>query len=66
MSDRVTDKAIELYDVYAAAVGGKAWDGCTLPSGTEFMHDPAKQKQADAWRAVAAHVIKLPVEAGEK
>ncbi len=66
MSDRVTDKAIELYDVYTAAVGGKAWDGRPLPSGTEFMHDPAKQKQANAWRAVAEHVIKLPVEEGGK
>lgn len=53
----ITDKAIELYDVYTAAVGGKAYDGRPLPSGAEFMSDPTKQKQADAWRAVAAHAM---------
>ena len=53
----ITDKAIELYDVYTAAVGGKAYDGRPLPCGSEFMADPTKQKQADAWRAVAAHAL---------
>ena len=53
----ITDKAVELYDVYKAAVGGKAYDGRPLPSGAEFMSDPTKQKQADAWRAVAAHAM---------
>lgn len=55
--ETITDKAIELYDVYTAAVGGKSYDGRPLPSGVEFMRDPTKQKQADAWRAVAAHAL---------
>lgn len=54
--DKITEKAIELYDVYTAAVGGKAYDGRTLPSGAEFMADESKKTQADAWCAVAEHV----------
>lgn len=57
MGKTITEKAIELYDVYTAAVGGKAYDGRPLPSGEEFMSDPAKQKQADAWRAVALYAL---------
>lgn len=57
MSGSITELAIELYDVYCAAVGGKAYDGRPLPTGREFMNDPAKQKQADAWRAVAVHAV---------
>ncbi len=57
--DTVTEKAIELYDVYTAAVGGKAWDGRPLPSGSEFMADASKQKQADAWRAVARYAFNI-------
>lgn len=53
----INQKAIELYDIYTAAVGGKAFNGDPLPGGKDFMSDPAKQKQADAWRAVAAHVL---------
>lgn len=59
MSGAITELAIELYDVYCAAVGGKAYDGRPLPAGREFMNDPAKQKQADAWRAVAVHAVKI-------
>lgn len=55
--NKIDQKAIELYDIYTAAVGGKAWDGKPLPCGKDFMSDPTKQKQADGWRAVAAHVI---------
>ena len=60
----INQKAIELYDIYTAAVGGKAFNGAPLPCGKDFMSDPAKQKQADAWRAVAAHVLgaAAPVE----
>lgn len=54
--NKIDQKAIELYDIYTAAVGGKAWDGKPLPCGKDFMSDPTKQKQADGWRAVAAHV----------
>ena len=42
-----------LYDTYIEAVGGTAYDGRPLPPGKEFMEDPTKKKQADAWRAVA-------------
>ena len=62
MTKTITDKAIELYDVYTAAVGGKAYDGRPLPSGAEFMSDPTKQKQADAWRAVAVHAVQGDTE----
>lgn len=54
--NKIDQKAIELYDIYTAAVGGKAWNGDPLPCGKHFMSDPTKQKQADGWRAVAAHV----------
>lgn len=54
--NKIDQKAIELYDIYTAAVGGKAWNGDPLPCGKDFMSDPTKQKQADGWRAVAAHV----------
>lgn len=53
----ITEKAIQLYDTYTAAVGGKAWNGDPLPSGEEFFNDPARKLQADAWRAVARNAI---------
>lgn len=49
----LTSYATILYDKYIAAVGGTAFDGKPLPPGKEFMKDPTKQKQADAWREVA-------------
>ena len=49
-------RAVRMYDVYCAAVGGKAYDGRPLPTGAEFFADAGKQKQADAWRAVARMV----------
>jgi hypothetical protein len=42
-----------LYETYCAAVGGVAFNGDKLPSWAEFSNDPAKVKQAKAWRAVA-------------
>lgn len=51
--------AIDLYDTYCAAVGGRAWNGAPLPTGAEFFADPQKQKQADAWRAVAQRAQQL-------
>lgn len=45
------EKAIELYEVYCAAVGGV--NGQPLPSGAEFFADETKAKQAEAWMAVA-------------
>jgi hypothetical protein len=42
------------YDRYRVAVGGKTWDGKTMPTWAEFGSDPAKQVQADGWRVAAA------------
>ncbi len=47
------EKAVELYEVYCAAVGGVNYAGQPLPSGAEFFADEAKKKQAAAWIAVA-------------
>jgi hypothetical protein len=48
-------EARAMYDDYTAAVGGKAFNGNALPPASEFFEDPAKQKQANAWRTVAAN-----------
>lgn len=53
----VTDCAVNLYDIYTEAVGGMTYDGKPLPSGEEFMKDPAKQKQANGWRAIAESLL---------
>jgi hypothetical protein len=47
-----------LYNAYCAAVGGVAYDGKPLPAWSEFGRDPAKQKQADGWRRVAAEAVR--------
>jgi hypothetical protein len=49
----------EFYDTYCAAVGGKAFNGDPLPKSEEFLADPTKAKQADAWRAVARKALGL-------
>jgi hypothetical protein len=45
--------AKKLYARYCREVGGKAFNGDPLPDWDAFSKDPAKQKQADAWRSVA-------------
>lgn len=45
--------ANRLYTIYCAAVGGVAFNGDPLPTWDEFSADPSKEKQANAWRAVA-------------
>lgn len=55
-------RAVRMYDVYCDAVGGKAYDGRPLPTGAEFFADPGKQKQADAWRAVARMALSIERE----
>lgn len=50
-------QARSMYDDYCAAVGGTAFNGDPLPPASEFFEDPAKQKQANAWRVTAAHAI---------
>lgn len=49
----IESAAGQLYDIYSAAVGGKAWNGDPLPAWEVFSTDLAKRKQADGWRAVA-------------
>lgn len=46
-----------LYEKYCESVGGKAFNGEPLPSWNEFISDPSKKKQADAWIDVAAEAI---------
>lgn len=43
--------ARKTYDKYCRAVGGRAFNGDTLPTAEQFFTDPTEQKQADAWRA---------------
>lgn len=52
-NEREKEKAVELYEVYCAAVGGVNYAGEPLPSGAEFFADEGKKKQAEAWYAVA-------------
>lgn len=49
----VDDHAGKLYEIYCREVGGVAFNGDPLPPWSEFGVDPNKQKQANAWRAVA-------------
>ena len=49
----------DLYSIYCEKVGGKAFNGDALPLASEFLTDPSKKKQADAWRAVAKHAITM-------
>jgi len=48
-----------LYSVYCEGVGGVAFNGDPLPSWADFAGDAAKQKQADAWRAVAKQSLSI-------
>lgn len=56
---QVKELAVRLYDVYCAAVGGKAWDGRPLPTGAEFFADETKAKQAEGWMAAASKALEL-------
>ncbi len=47
----------ELYEIYCAEVGGKAWNGDPLPSWKEFRADPIKTLQSDAWVMVADKAV---------
>lgn len=47
----------KLYEEYCKAVGGKAFNGDVLPDWNSFRADPSKQKQSDAWVAVARQAI---------
>ena len=55
--DKKEKLAPKLYDDYCEAVGGKAFNGDDLPKSEEFFADESKQKQANAWRKVAASAM---------
>lgn len=57
MNDTEKKKAIELYELYSAAVGGVNYAGEPLPSGEAFFADPAKRLQQNGWLAVARAVL---------
>lgn len=54
--------AKKVYDKYCEAVGGKAFNGDPLPKSEEFFSDPAKQKQANAWREALKEPYELLLE----
>jgi hypothetical protein len=41
-----------LYETYAAAVGGKAFNGDPLPAWLVMQQDPNKQTQVKGWIAI--------------
>ncbi len=43
-----------VYETYCEGVGGIAYNGDKLPDWETFAKDPAKEKQANAWRAAVA------------
>ena len=56
---KIEEMAGSLYEAYCTAVGGKAFNGDPLPDWKTFRADPAKQKQSNAWIAVAAKSVGL-------
>lgn len=50
---QIETRAADMYTTYCAAVGGKAFNGDPLPDWVTFANDPAKFKQAQAWRLIA-------------
>ena len=55
-----------MYDVYCAAVGGKAFNGDPLPPSHVFFLDQSKQLQANAWRKTAIVAIRQTMKAINK
>lgn len=58
--------ASELYRVYCEAVGGKAFNGDTLPDWETFYTDETKAKQANAWLTAADRATQLLASAEEE
>lgn len=48
--DKIETTTNAAYTAYCEAVGGKAYNGDTLPTWEEFAKDETKRTQADAWR----------------
>ncbi len=64
---QVEEIAEKLYEQYCQAVGGKAFNGDTLPDWKTFRADSAKAKQSDAWMVVGKVAEDLiDSSAGEK
>ena len=57
MHSQTSRLAGRLYETYCEAVGGKAFNGDSLPSWDAFRADPSKRKQSDAWLSVANEAI---------
>lgn len=55
--DITNSVAERFYNLYCDEVGGKAYNGDPLPRWDEFAKDEKKEKQANAWRAVADFAI---------
>lgn len=51
--------AAEMYELYCAKVGGKAFNGDPLPDWKTFRADPAKARQSEAWICVAIKARQL-------
>ena len=51
----------DLYTAYCKAVGGKAFNGDSLPDWGAFRDDPSKKTQSDAWVEVANRAIEMLV-----
>lgn len=51
--------ARDMYTTYTNAVSGRAFNGDPLPAADEFFGDSTKQKQANAWRAVAKNALPI-------
>lgn len=49
--------AERLYETYCKSVGGKAFNGDSLPSWKDFLEDPLKKKQSDAWLDTAKEAM---------
>lgn len=53
----VCSLARTMYERYCISVGGRAFNGDPLPGWVDFCADPKKVTQAEAWFAVARHVL---------
>ncbi len=51
-----------LYEEYCLSVGGKAFNGDPLPKWADFLADPSKKTQSDAWVAVAKKAESLSLQ----
>lgn len=49
------------YTAYCDTLEWKAWNGSKLPPWDEFIIDPNKEKQAEAWRKAISSVINAKI-----